>query len=279
MAKTLDDIVLYSKTVVDSEPWLYDPKCLPILWRSVQPKRRLKLAVLWNDGMVMPTPPVQRALKETVERLKRAGHDIVDWDASLHPQAVSLLGRMFVADGAKSVRKLLAPTNEPFRPEMQAYADSVELGVHAMWQLQVERSELQRKYLEQWRSYGDLDGILGPVTPYTSVENGKFRHVGYTGVFNIMDYSAVSFPCGVVADKEKDKRYPNYKLLSDECKAIHNEYKPELIHGMPVSLQLVANRLEEEKVLAMTNTILQTLTPAEHIPFKVNLQSSFRPHL
>lgn len=67
---------------------------------------------------------------------------------------------MFVADGAKSVRNLLAPTEEPFRPEMQAYADSIELGVHGMWQLHIERSELQRKYLEQWNSYGELDGIL-----------------------------------------------------------------------------------------------------------------------
>lgn len=94
LAKTLEDIVLYSKTVVDCRPWLHDAKCLPIPWRSVQSKRRLKLAVMWNDGMVMPTPPVQRALKETVEKLKIAGHDIVNWDASLHLEAYTLLVRL-----------------------------------------------------------------------------------------------------------------------------------------------------------------------------------------
>lgn len=68
---------------------------------------------------------------------------------------------MFVADGGKSVEALLAPTEEPFRPEMTQYQDSTELGVHAMWQLQLERSELQKQYLDQWASYGDLDAILG----------------------------------------------------------------------------------------------------------------------
>lgn len=67
---------------------------------------------------------------------------------------------MFVADGGKSVKALLAPTGEPFRPEMTPYAESTELGTHDMWQLHLARSELQREYLEQWQSYGDLDAIL-----------------------------------------------------------------------------------------------------------------------
>lgn len=68
---------------------------------------------------------------------------------------------MFVADGGKSVRKLLAPTDEPWRPEMKNYSEAPELGTYDMWQLHLERSELQRKYLEQWTSYSGLDAILG----------------------------------------------------------------------------------------------------------------------
>jgi amidase len=34
---------------------------------------------------------------------------------------------------------------------------------------------------------------------------------------------------------------------------------PELVHGQPVSLQLVARRLEEEKLLAMAETITSLL--------------------
>ncbi|KAF2268371.1 acetamidase [Lojkania enalia] len=257
LAKTFEDIIYFSKTIVDTQPWLVDPKCLPIPWRPVELKKKLKIAMLWNDSMVVPTPPVTRALKETAEKLKKAGHEIVDWDPVLHPQATRLLGRMFIADGGKSIRKLLAPTEEPFRPEMNFYEKATELGSYEMWQLHLERSELQRQYLEQWRSYGGLDAILGPTTPYSSVENGGFKHVGYTGVFNVLDYSAVSFPCGVMVDKDKDRPLTNHNPLSETCKEIHAEYNPDLVHGMPVSLQLVANRLEEEKVLEMTKIVLQ----------------------
>jgi amidase len=161
MAKTLEDITLYSKAIVDAQPWTLDPKMLPIPWRQAEVGKRLKIAVLWNDGICFPTPPVTRALKETTESLKKAGHEIVEWDPKLHRTALELLGRMFVADGGKSVEALLAPTAEPYRPEMQQYKEAKELGVLDMWKLHLERSELQRQYLEQWMSHGDLDAILG----------------------------------------------------------------------------------------------------------------------
>ncbi|OCK82283.1 fatty-acid amide hydrolase [Lepidopterella palustris CBS 459.81] len=259
MGKTLDDIELFSRVIVGLEPWLHDPKCLPIPWRSVQPKARLKLGVLWHDGMVTPTPPVQRALRETVEKLKEAGHEIVDWHPTLHSHALNILGRMFLADGGKSVRNILEPTEEPFRPEMEAYSDAQELNVHAMWQLQMERTELLKKFLDQWTSHDGLDAILCPTTPYSSVEHGKFKHIGYTGVFNIVDYSAVSFPCGITVDENIDVVTSTHAPLSDLDKEIQSEYDKHAVHGMPVSLQLVARRLEEEKVLQMARTILQAL--------------------
>lgn len=258
MAKTLEDITFYSKAVIDAQPWLVDPKVLPIPWRSVERKTKLRVAVLWNDGIVEPTPPVTRALKETVEKLKAAGHEIVGtWDPSLHRKIVEVLvsicicrlekrstdddrqARMFVADGGKSVRALLEPAQEPFRPEMQGYSEAAELGTHDMWQLHLERSELQKKYLDQWMSYDGLDAILGkcdvelsrrdaltdddvaaPTTPYATVAHGDFEYVGYTGVYNVVDYSAVSFPCEVTADREKDQP-SSFEPLSDICRSVH----------------------------------------------------------
>ena len=92
MAKSLEDITFYSKAVIDAQPWLVDPKCLPIPWRPAERKSKLKIAVLWHDGIVRPTPPVARALKETVEKLQAAGHEIVGaWDPTHHSKAVELL--------------------------------------------------------------------------------------------------------------------------------------------------------------------------------------------
>jgi amidase len=93
MAANLVSIRLFSSIVTNAQPWLQDPKCVPLPWRHVEPKNRLKLAVLWHDGMVRPTPPVRRALRETVEKLRKAGHEVVDWELKGHRQAVEILAR------------------------------------------------------------------------------------------------------------------------------------------------------------------------------------------
>ena len=64
-----------------------------------------------------------------------------------------------MADGGKSVREILAPVDEPFREEMLPYKNAEEIGVHALWQLQAQRTKLCKDYLDRWTQAG-LDGIL-----------------------------------------------------------------------------------------------------------------------
>lgn len=139
---------------------MLDPKCVPIPWRTVEKKKKLKLAVLRHNGVVTPTPPVARALKETVDKLKAAGHEIIEWDPTYHAEAETLVRQLWGGDGGKSIRSLLEPTGEPFRPEMKAYEKATESSVYEMWQRHAARSELQRKYLERWNAVDGLDGIL-----------------------------------------------------------------------------------------------------------------------
>ena len=107
MAKNLDDMIFYSKAVVDAQAWLVDPKVLPIPWRPVERKSKLRIAVLWNDGIVRPTPPVTRALSETVEKLKAAGHEIVGtWDPLLHSKGIELLVSTLFIQRMHSLRVL-----------------------------------------------------------------------------------------------------------------------------------------------------------------------------
>ncbi|KAJ0423035.1 amidase signature domain-containing protein [Aspergillus carlsbadensis] len=261
MATTLDEVVLWASTVVGQEPWLTDPRCLPIPWRSVTPKPKLKFGVLHSDGIVTPTPPVSRALRETVTKLQKAGHEVVTWAPTEHKDLLQTLSRMFVADGGESVRKLLEPTGEPFRPEMRMYEDAEDRGVYEMWQMQLKRNELCKRYLDRWNEAG-VDALLCPTTPYSTVEHGKFAYVGYTGVFNVLDYPAVSFPCGVVTDKDVDGGYVDHAPLSDTDAQIQGDYSAESVHGMPVNLQLVGRRLEDENVLAITDVILKAIASA-----------------
>jgi amidase len=129
MARSVADLKLFAQSVVEAGPWLKDPKCIEIPWRTVVLPERLKIAVLWHDGVVQPTPPVARALREVAERLKARGHEVVEWDAKGHATATELLAKFFLADGGKSIRKILEEADEPFRPEMKAYETATELGV------------------------------------------------------------------------------------------------------------------------------------------------------
>ncbi|KAK2798971.1 hypothetical protein FQN51_007199 [Onygenales sp. PD_10] len=260
MAPTLEGIKLFASTVTNSEPWLKDPKCIPIPWRAVERKQKLKLAVLWDDGIVRPTPPVRRALKETVEKLRKAGHEVVDWPSTGHPEGNDILDRFFLSDGGETVQDILASAGEPIRPEMDRYGRAKDSGVRALWALHVERNTLQREYMERWNACEGLDGLLTPTCPFATVEHTRYKHVAYTGVYNILDYSCLSFPTGISADAAVDVPAPADEVpLSKVDGDVQAEYNAAAVHAMPVSLQLVGRRLEEEKVLMMGEVVLEAL--------------------
>ncbi|RMZ75560.1 hypothetical protein DV737_g5233, partial [Chaetothyriales sp. CBS 132003] len=205
---------------------------IPIPWRAVTLPKKLKLGVIWNDGMVTPSPPVQRALKATVQKLIQAGHEIVDWDSSSHARAYSIIGRFFLADGGKSVRKALESVFEPFHEKMKSYEEAKEMGCYELWQLHLERNKLCQEYVDRWAETG-IDGIVSPTTPFSTVEHGKFEHVAYTAIWNVLDYSAVSFPSGFSADKDQDVVRGEFLPLSDIDKQLNEEYNPSAVDGMP----------------------------------------------
>jgi len=76
------DLKLYCKVIVDSKPWLADPKIVPIPWRPVELPSQLCFAVIRTNCIINPLPPVARAMEITISRLKGAGHEIIDWDLS-----------------------------------------------------------------------------------------------------------------------------------------------------------------------------------------------------
>jgi amidase len=159
MARSLEDIELFARIIVDSEPWHHDPRCLPLPWQRIQKKPKLKLGVMWHDGVVHPTPPVTAALRDSVKKLKTAGHEIIEWEPEGHRELIEILAKFFVADGGTSLRKILDPVKEPFRPEMKMYESAKDTGVYDMWQTQMSRVELQKRYLDRWNAAG-IDGIL-----------------------------------------------------------------------------------------------------------------------
>ncbi|KAL7904142.1 amidase signature domain-containing protein [Trichoderma velutinum] len=258
MARCIADLRLWMETIVGLEPWLQDPKALEIPYRAISLPPKLKIAVLWNNGMVTPTPPVTRALRSVINTLKAGGHQIVDWSSDGHNEAASICKKFFLSDGGKSVRNILQETGEPWRPELGDYEQATDMDVYELWQLQKERTILQANYLTRIVEAG-IDAILGPTTAYVAPKNGELKTVSYTNVFSVLDYSSVSFPSGVKADKNLDERLVGHIPLSNLDALTQKHYDPMDMHGLPISLQLTAKRLQEEKLLAMVEMIERDL--------------------
>lgn len=167
---------------------------------------------------------------------------------------------------------------------MQALVDRAPaISVYEYWQLHRQKLECQRAYLEKWnntRAPGSgrkVDVLLGPVMPHSAVPHNCCRYeispltaintidrtelmyrrwVGYTKVWNFLDYPAVSFPVTQVS-KDIDVLDSTYVPRNAFDEWNWKLYDPGRMDKHPIGLQLIAQRHEEEKVLAAIQVLLE----------------------
>jgi len=102
------DLKLYSKTIVDTRPWLVDPKIVPIPWRSIELPSQLSFAVIKTNNIVNPLPPISRGLNITIEKLKEAGHEIIEWELNNQTEVAELcVPSPFAMDNSDNIGEIL----------------------------------------------------------------------------------------------------------------------------------------------------------------------------
>jgi amidase len=73
---SMADLEMFTRVLNAYPQSRYDPTSVPIRWREVpRPVGRLSFGLLKFDGVVMPHPPILRALEETAASLKAQGHE------------------------------------------------------------------------------------------------------------------------------------------------------------------------------------------------------------
>ncbi|KAL2007218.1 hypothetical protein VTN00DRAFT_8656 [Thermoascus crustaceus] len=265
MARDLDSLRYISKVIADGKPWTMDPRCSPLPWNEAAfqeiQSRPLVIGLILDDGVVKVHPPIQRALLELSAKLKAAGHEIVSWDASDHLECIQIMDLYYTADGGEDIRRDVAAAGEPFIPHVEALVNRGKpISVYEYWQLNKRKVAAQKKYLDKWHAVRSPSGkrvdiLLAPTMPHTAVPHNGCRWVGYTKIWNFLDYSAVTFPVDKVrADKDKLPETP-YKPRNELDAWNWNVYDLERMAGHPVNVQLVARKLQEEKVLGAATVI------------------------
>lgn len=61
MSSSVSGLGVWMQAVLANEPWQKDMNCIPMPWdigAAERPQGKLRFAILWDDGVVEPTPPV-----------------------------------------------------------------------------------------------------------------------------------------------------------------------------------------------------------------------------
>ncbi|EAW20169.1 putative acetamidase [Aspergillus fischeri NRRL 181] len=263
MARNIATIEYFMQSLLDSNPWDVDPGCIPIPWRkelAALPDRKLKLGVVFDDGVVKPQPPITRALREVTTKLAAAGHEVIEWNTSLHITGTNLWKKAILADGGSHCKQLCDIVDEPLIEGMLVGTPADELSILEREKLEEEKWLFQERYLKQWKDSG-IDALLMPVTPWVGYRPKtwvtSYQWLGYTALLNLLNYAAVTVPV-TYADPALDQ--PDQEWLahtprnqSDEFS--HGQYDIDLVKNMPICIQIVGGRFGEEKAVAVAKVV------------------------
>ncbi|SPN97375.1 uncharacterized protein DNG_00889 [Cephalotrichum gorgonifer] len=179
---------------------------------------------------------------------------VVQWQPPKHGKADSLHDAIVNADGNYDVPVQLALSGEPFIPELSdsfvnnsasepLNAICIEKLVQRLW-------AFRNEYNDYWVSTAALSGTGRPVD--------ALLMPAYASIANTLDYVTIVIPV-TFADKTLDQLDPDYKPVRPVDKKNWEAYDPEAYHGAPAGIQIVGRRLEEEKLLAIAQRVVDAL--------------------
>ncbi|PBP23166.1 acetamidase [Diplocarpon rosae] len=260
-------IELLMSTYFSYEPWVRETSLVPLPWRAVNLPPKLKIAIMWDDGVVRPHPPITRALKETKEKLEAAGMEVVEWKPEGHDECWNLTQALYYEDGGRTVENLITSGGETLLPLTEWLIkgnDNVKYRtVEDVWDLKVKRNDYRNKYNSLWLSTGStdshpVDAILCPTGPGAAPPHGNAKYWSYTSQWNMLEYPGVVFPVTCV-DQEVDIEETSYVPRNDQDKFNWELYKRERYVDAPIGLQIVTRRWEDEKCLAILKEVEQAM--------------------
>ncbi|KAL7796011.1 amidase signature domain-containing protein [Trichoderma ceciliae] len=265
ITRSLSTIHHVVKELILREPWQSDCRVSPIPWRQSMYDefltRKLTIGLLLDDHVVRPHPPIMRVVQKAAAALRDAGHDIIDWTPDLHAECIEVMDEYFTVDGGEDIRRDVEAGGEPFIPAVQRLVNRGKpISVYDYWQLNKRKRALQQAYLEKWKSIKSpttgkpVDALLLPVMSHAAVPHQAIRWVGYTKVWNLVDHVALALPGGKVeaGDCAKPWDYAPRNEMDEWLSNIWRDRKEEMAEmSLPVGVQIVGRRLEEEKVLAI----------------------------
>ncbi|KAK8105072.1 hypothetical protein PG999_008431, partial [Apiospora kogelbergensis] len=284
LSTSLEGIKLFMRTAIAGQPWLRSPNMVPLEWRDMSGlfnQRPLKVGVMWNDKVVLPHPPITRALRKVAHKLSKSGKvNVVHWEPQNHDRAWSIIAGLYFADGGDQEFQAIKESGEPMLPLSKWILDSTHVKKHdvqSLWDACAERDEYRRAYAELWNER-DVDVILCPVGPSVAPKLNTARYWGYTAQWNLLDYPAVVFPFNEHITTDRQKQFNvTYTPRNDDDKYNWEQWEQhgtQGYEGAPISLQLVGRRFDDEKLLAALEIVLKEADLPTAVPLTPSANAS-----
>ncbi|GAA6027662.1 hypothetical protein JCM8097_007971 [Rhodosporidiobolus ruineniae] len=272
MARSFSSCTHFLRVVLDAQPGNYDATALPFPFDAsatlrIASRPRLSFGVIRSDHHVTPHPPVQRALEESVAKLRAAGHEVIEFDIADFTGISPLLSAIFFADGIEDIHRTLHPISEPLLPHL-TFSPSHRKTVYESWQLNRQRETFQQAFLDRWLATASLtstgrpvDALLAPTTAMTACKPGDMLWGGYGAIASLLDLPAACMPVGTV-DPDADVKKPDFVPLTKADEDVWATYDPEATAGMPTSIQIIGRRWKDEELLAVCERVAAVLSPS-----------------
>ncbi|KAH8830102.1 amidase signature enzyme [Flagelloscypha sp. PMI_526] len=287
MARTLSDLEYFWKAIVSMEPWTYDHSCLVKPWIDYKLGKVLKFGILSDDGVVAPSPACRRALDIVVNALKANDHNITTISPPSPADGLVLGSQLLLVDAAKAATTPLSwgESNDPGIAQLGRFLSfpsfvrriytwyiryirrdviyarllegAGEKTVPEFWNLFVKREAYRAEWFDWWNAQkddaGDLDFVLTvpnalPAMPHGGGKQG-WMGCGYTFLWNVLDYTAGVIPVTHVSSDLDILKQPFQPRNAIE-RGMYSMYDAREMNKLPVGVQIIGRRLEEEKVMA-----------------------------
>jgi Asp-tRNA(Asn)/Glu-tRNA(Gln) amidotransferase A subunit family amidase len=312
-ARTLEDVMELFKCMVSQEagtgctidgtinyvPWRED------LYQRYRTKPRLRIGVSLDDGWTTLAPACRRAVQETAEALRRAGHDVVEFT---HPNAVPVMNLFYsyIAGGFPTLAQRFDGASEPpmkavaltylmarvlpmfvfnrIVPFFLRVTGASELLANGLSNIKVQevyefiscfaqRNALRTEYARAcWGGTNSFDCVICPAmcvpAPLKGSVDDKSWAVSYTGAYNVLDTSSMVVPVTSV-DATKDV-WPEVTGSTAKPQPCLMDRKLRSIYDsnapMPVGVQIVGPRSSEERVLGCAAVICDVIKARSPVP-------------
>ncbi|KHJ82323.1 hypothetical protein OESDEN_17984 [Oesophagostomum dentatum] len=183
---------------------------------------------------------VKRCVLETVERLKREGHELVRFTIPKQEEMVRILYKLFMASGNEYLKsffddELVDPFMKEFvmllkvpncfrwlaslvlkniSPQLSAVCASYVSDLRDLRHTQEQRDDYKAEFIDYWKSLG-IDAVVCPTFPVPAVAHRFLPRMPtiavYTALYNLLDFPAGAVPAGEVTTQDDEDLLNNDK--------------------------------------------------------------------